>query len=183
MEIILAIVVAVAVVFFGALISAGNERQRKAIDNLREQLTLWAIHDLRIKSASLARVVQIDNPLRWFNKVATKVCGYDVNLQVIESIENPRALVCNDKDTRRKIIFTPFSPSEIRSMRRTRINRLSQYADRNPLLTLPRDVNAIECSILNNGILFDIELPLAWKGLTKQGVEQMESIWMYVISV
>ena len=38
MEIILAIVVASAVIFFGALISMGNERQRKSIDNLRDQL-------------------------------------------------------------------------------------------------------------------------------------------------
>jgi len=49
MEIILALVVAVAVIFFGALISAGNERQRKAIDGVREQIVLWAMQDLRIK--------------------------------------------------------------------------------------------------------------------------------------
>ena len=40
MEILLAIVVASAVIFFGALISMGNERQRKAIDGLREQVVL-----------------------------------------------------------------------------------------------------------------------------------------------
>lgn len=43
MEIILAIVVAAAVVFFGALISMGNERQRRAIDELREQVVMWAV--------------------------------------------------------------------------------------------------------------------------------------------
>ncbi len=49
MEIILAIVVAAAVIFFGALISMGNERQRRAIDGLREQVVLWAVQDLKIK--------------------------------------------------------------------------------------------------------------------------------------
>jgi hypothetical protein len=31
-----------AVLFFGALISVGNERQRKAIDGIREQASFWA---------------------------------------------------------------------------------------------------------------------------------------------
>ena len=57
MEIILAVVVGVAVIIFGALISLGNERQRKAIDGLREQVVLWAMQDLRIKRESLARDV------------------------------------------------------------------------------------------------------------------------------
>lgn len=63
MEIILAIVVGAAVIFFGALISIGNERQRRAIDALREQTVLWAMQDLRIKRERLAREVRIDDPL------------------------------------------------------------------------------------------------------------------------
>lgn len=47
MEISLAIGVASAVIFFGALISMGNERQRRAIDGLREQVVLWAVKDLQ----------------------------------------------------------------------------------------------------------------------------------------
>lgn len=68
MEIILAIVVGVAVIFCGALISMGNERQRRAIDDLREQVVRWAIQDLRIKHERLARDVRIDDPLDWLNK-------------------------------------------------------------------------------------------------------------------
>jgi hypothetical protein len=55
MEITLAVVVAAAVIFFGALISTGNERQRKAIDGLREQVIMWAMQDLRIKREKLTR--------------------------------------------------------------------------------------------------------------------------------
>ena len=68
-EIILALVVAVAVIFFGALISAGNERQRKAIDALSEQVVFWAVQDLRIKRERLARDVRVDDPLRWLNNL------------------------------------------------------------------------------------------------------------------
>ena len=182
MEIILAIVVASAVIFFGALISMGNERQRKAIDGLREQVVLWAMQDLRIKRERLARDVHVENPLGWLNKVAARVCGYNLNLQVIEVHENPRVLICTAEGSSVRVVFSPHSPSEIHAMKSAKHNRLSQYADRNPLLSFPRDVTAFECSILNNGILFDLELPLVWNGLTGNNVNEMGSIWIYMIS-
>lgn len=182
MEIILAVAVGAAVIFFGALISMGNERQRKAIDDLREQVSLWAMQDLRIKRERLAREVHIADPLGWLNKVAARICGYELNLQVIEVVENPRVLICTTSEGSEKVIFTPHSHSEIRIMKRAKQNRLSQYADRNPLLSLPRDISAFECSILNNGILFDLELPFAWKDLTGNNVDEMNIIWMYMKS-
>lgn len=181
MEIILAIVVGLAVIFFGALISLGNERQRRAIDDLREQVVLWAMQDLRIKRERLTRDVHVDNPLDWLNKVAAKVCGYNLNLQVIEVVENPKVLICAAENSNVRVVFTPHSPSEIRGMKRARHNRLAQYADRNPLLSFPRDVTAFECSVLSNGFLFDLELPLAWSHLTHQEVDQMERIWMHIM--
>lgn len=181
MEIVLTIVVVVAVIIFGALISMGNERQRKAIDDLREQTVLWAMQDLRIKRERLARDVRVDDPLGWLDKIVAKVYGYNLNLQVIEAFEEPRALVCASGDAN-KVVFSPVSPSEIRRIKRDRRSRLSQYADRNPLLTLPRNTAAEEISVLNGTILFDLELPLAWKGLTGQEVEQIDHVWIYVIS-
>jgi len=181
METVLAIVVVIAVIFFGALISMGNERQRKAIDGLREQTVLWAMQDLRIKHERLAREVRVDDPLGWLNKVATKVCGYNLNLQVVEAFEEPPALICASGDGGR-VVFSPLSPGEIRQLKRDRHSRLSQYTDRNPLLSLPRGLSAHEISVLNTGIAFDLELQLAWKGLTSQSVEQMERVWMYMSS-
>lgn len=182
MEIILAIVVATAVIFFGALISMGNERQRRAIDVLREQVVLWAVHDLKIKREHLARDVRVDNPLGWLNKVTFKVCNCEMDLQVVEVIENPRVLICTTGNGAEKVVFTPLAPNEIHALKRSKRNRLAQYAERNPLLSLPRNVTAYECSVLNNGILFDLELPLAWKGLTGKPVDDMGRLWIYMIS-
>lgn len=182
MEIILAILVASAVIIFGALISMGNERQRRAIDNLCEQVVLWAMQDLRLKRERLAHDVKVDDPLGWLNKVATRVCGYDLNLLVVESVDNPRILICATGDGSGKVIFTSLAPGEIQAMKRAKHNRLSQYADRNPLLSLPRNATAFECSVLNNGILFDLELPIVWKGLTGSDVDGISSMWIYMIS-
>ena len=182
MEIILAIVVASAVIFFGALISMGNERHKRAIDGLREQIVLWAMQDLRIKRESLARNVHVEDPLGWLTRLTAKALGRNVDLQVLEALENPQVLICSTRDGGEKVIFTPLSPREIRVMKQSKHSPLSQYANQNPLLSLPKDVTASECSILNHGMLFDLELPLAWKGLTGQTVEQMDRIWIYTFT-
>lgn len=182
MEIVLAIVVVAAVIFFGALISAGNERQRKAIDNLREQTALWAMQDLQIKRERLTRVVHVDDPLGWLNKIVTKACGYDINLQVVEVFDQPRALFCESRNGGGKVIFSPLSPVDIRHIKRGKINRLSQFAGRNPLLFLPRGLSIHELSVLNVGPMFDLELSLVWKELTGQNLELSNRLWIYEYS-
>jgi len=181
MEILLAIVVASAVIFFGALISMGNERQRKAIDDLREQVTMWAIQDLQLKRERLAREVQVSNPHDWFNKIAMRVGGPALKLQFVEAFYEPHALLFTAEASDTKIIFSPFSPNDIRQRGFTRRGRLSQYTESNPLLSLPKKIGVREMSILNAGNLFDLELPLAWKGLTGQDAGHMERLWLYII--
>lgn len=180
MEIVLAIVVVSAVIFFGALLSLGNERQRRAIDELREQVVLWALQDLRIKREHLAREVRVEDPLGWFNRLATKVYGAGMYLRLVESFDDPQAVVCISGADQR-VIFSPLSPADLRALQRMRKGKLSQYANGNPLLSLPRNVVGHEFSSLNGGLLFDLELPLAWKGLTGREGIQLERLWMYVV--
>jgi len=179
MEIILAIVVASAVIFFGALISIGNERQRKAIDGLREQVVNWAVQDLKIKREHLVRTVQVTDPLGWLNKAASKICGYDLKLQVLEMFEEPRSLICASGDGSVRVVFSPLSPADIRRIKSSKQNRLSQFTMHSPLLFLPKGVDIHELSVLNGGHLFDLELALAWKALTSQEMDSATRFWMY----
>ncbi len=182
MELILAIVVASAVIFFGALISMGNERQRKAIDGLREQIVLWAMQDLKIKSEHLIQTVQVPDPLSWLNKVASKICGYDLKLQVLEMFDEPQSLICSSGDGSARVVFSPLSPADIRRIKSGKQNRLSQFVGHNPLLLLPKGVDIHEVSVLNGGNMFGLELTLAWKALTGQSLEIISRIWMYQYS-
>ncbi len=181
MEIILAIVVASAVIFFGALISMGNERQRKAIDGLREQVVLWAVQDLKIKREHLARTVQVPDPLGWLNQIVSKVCGYDLKLQVLEVFEEPQSLICASSDGSIRVVFSPLSPADIRRIKSGKHNRLAQFAGHNPLLFLPWRVKIYELTVLNCGMLFDLEVSIAWKGLTGQDIKRKESLWVYIL--
>lgn len=182
MEILLAIVVASAVIFFGALISAGNERQRKAIDGLREQVVLWAIQDLTIKREKLSRNVSVANPLEWFNSLAVKALGYDPRLQFLEVLDEPRALMFISEDNSMKIIFSVSSQKEILAFKDSKQGRLSHFVEKNPLLTLPRNAKFHEFSALNCGIFFDLELPLAWKEISGQSVGEANSVRAYQLS-
>ncbi|MBI5944759.1 MAG: hypothetical protein HY864_10355 [Chloroflexi bacterium] len=181
MEIILAIVVASAVIFFGALISMGNERQRKAIDGLREQLVLWAVQDLKIKHEHLAQTVQVHDPLHWLSQVSGRMLGQEVSLQILEAFQETQSIVCADTTGDHKIIFTTLSPIEIKKLAFGRQAKLSNFATGNPLLSLPKRVVIHEFSILSCGFLFDLEFPLAWIKLTGWSVEKRERLWMYLI--
>ncbi len=70
MELFLGIIVLFGLLFLGALISRGNERQRQAIDGLREQTQAWAEQDIRIKREKLARQISVTEPLAWLEKTA-----------------------------------------------------------------------------------------------------------------
>ena len=178
MEMILALAVVIAVIIFGALISVGNERQRKALDGIREQAALWALQDLRLKREKLARGVKVDDPVKWLNSVVTKVYGEFLDLKVTEVFDAPQTLVCMDKDARR-VLLSLASPGDIRRMKRERKNKLLLVRNTHPLLDLPQRVEQVEISILNGGILFDLELAAAWEKLSGREIIGMEKVWVY----
>ena len=51
------------------------------------------------------------------------------------------------------------------------VKTVFQYANQNPLFSLAGNTTAYELTILNAGILFDLEVALAWKSLTGEDLE------------
>ncbi len=152
MDIILAVVVVFAVIFFGALISIGNERQRHAIDNLREKISLWAIQDLKTKQEGLAGAMRVADPLSWFGNFVSTFSGHDVVLEFLESFDELQGLMFASKDDTRRIVFSPLSPADIQRIKKRRNKRLSPVAENNPLWNLPKSTEVYELSALNGGI-------------------------------
>lgn len=178
MEIMLAIAVASAVIFFGALISMGNERQRKAIDRLREQVVLWAVQDLKIKREHLAREARVEDPIRWLTHASSKASDQNLDLQVVETFDEPQAILCQAIGSGAMILFSPSSPKETgrwMSAGKGRLDSLNSH----PLRQFSTRWIVHELSILNAGILFDIELALAWKALTGREIGGADRLYMY----
>lgn len=179
MDAVFAILVLGAVIFFGALISAGNERQRKALEGIREQTAQWAIQDLRIKREKLARDVKVDDPVAWLNLAVEKGYGQDLGLTVVELFETPQAVLCMAKDGR-QVVFSPTSPDKIQAELRMHKGRLTKIANNHPLAKFSRKVKPLKLSILNAGLLFDLELPSAWKLISRSDSITFEFLWMYI---
>lgn len=180
MEIILAIVVASAVIFFGALISMGNERQRRAIDSLHEEITRWSEQDLLIKREKLSLVVEVPKPLNWFSQLASKVAGLNLNLYQAELLENTNVLSFLVENTSERVLFTTSSPADIRRLNARKSRTQLHDLIVNPLLSLPRNATIRKISLGNGGFMFDLQFPLAWKALTGKEHEQGKEVWLYL---
>src|SRR5512139_3799332 len=79
-DLLLAIVVISAVIAFGALISAGNERQRRAIDALHQAYKQWAVQDLRLKRGTVSSQTRIEDVTAWLTKVTSLAMGRKTNV-------------------------------------------------------------------------------------------------------
>jgi hypothetical protein len=179
MEIMLAIVVTAAVIFFGALLSMGNERQRMAIDELRDQVVLWAEQDLRIKRTGLAKDVKVNDPVRWLNEASRKVVGENLDLQIVESFDEPQAILCQATHSDTMIIFSPASPKEVGRQMTGGNGKLDSLSS-HPLQHLSPRWVVHAMSVLNSGILFDIELALAWQALTGREIGGTNRLYLYM---
>src|SRR5512144_1277647 len=75
MDILIGTSLLIAIVLLGALLTAANERQRKALDGIREQVEAWTQEDILIKREKVARSIQVENPLAWLEKIAAGALG------------------------------------------------------------------------------------------------------------
>jgi hypothetical protein len=137
---------------------------------------------LQIKRAKLERDLQVEHPLVWFRNMMARTCSFDGNMEVVEIFESPMAMKCTYPQKGRSILITPLSPDSVHRVMREKHGRISKFADGNPLFYIPRTAAVKEISLLIGGFMFDLELPLAWSGLTGQDVTHMDRIWVYELS-
>ena len=181
LEVVLAISVLAAVVVVGVLISIGNERQRKAIEQLRDDLRSWALGDLEIKRETASREIQIIDPLAWLNDAARKATGGGLELRAIAKVlRNPEAIVVTASDGG-YLMFSPVQPNQVKRLlkappRRTKTGPLpSEFR----LATRGRTkMETYELSALNAGIFFDLEADRVWRMVTDRPLNS-NRLWLY----
>ncbi len=166
-DVILAISVLGAVIFFGALLSIGNERQRKAIDGIREQASYWAEQDLRLKRARAAHEVHVDDPRTWLAGIVSRVFGESPVLTSLLPWENEeaRAMIAACSDGRR-LVMTPLQPRRFIQAIRPKSRSRLQQAEVGVLGDHPKRVPVYELSIVTAGAFFDIEASKVWLQVT-----------------
>jgi len=177
---LLALTVLIALIILGALISVGNERQRKAIDSISRQTQAWAIEDLRLKRGQVEANISIDNPIAWLNTTASRVLGQQTQLSAPEVAENPSVVSFEDHSIGETLVFSLLSPKMLRKLSKEKRSELSKRTNQHPLIPWRKGITPIEMTILNAGIRFDLELPVAWKGITKEETNS-EKLWVYIL--
>lgn len=167
MEFFLATAVLFAILLLGALISAGNERQRKAIDGLREQAERWAEQDIRIKREKLARQITVSEPLAWLEKVAAENLGSAPKLVTVTpwQKEGLNALVGLCQDGRR-LVFTPIPRERLLKVLKVKGKGALSGMNSTLLGDAPKRAPWFELSVVTSGMFFDIEASQTWQALT-----------------
>lgn len=179
-DIIFATLVLGAVILFGALITIGNERQRKAIDTLRQAAEDWAMQDLRLKRGQMAKDIKIENPLTWLTSAVSKATGQTTSLSLSQTYRDSPIIcvACHDDMSGSKLVFATLSPNKVKAIGKQKRSRLSKISDHHPLLPWTKGIETFELTMLNAGVLFDIELPLAWQEFVYEK-SPAERLFMY----
>jgi len=163
LDVLFALSVLAAVIFFGALISVGNERQRKAIDGIREQASFWAEQDLRLKRARAMRDVRVPDARQWLNGVTARLLGNSPQVLALNPWEENglKAVLCPCQDGR-KLVMTPVPPAQfVKAVQVKGRSRLAK-AEVGLLGDRPARVPVHEMNIVTCGPFFDLEAKLAW---------------------
>ena len=178
----LAVVVVGAVIAFGALISVGNERQRRAIDALHRAYKQWAVQDLRLKRGTVSTQTLIEDLTAWLTKATslafdrkTIVMDYQLHNTPVTTVEFHDAGVGNT------VLCTLESPEVLMSILKKKPSVLRGELRSHPIFRVGKKTPAVELSILNAGTMFDIELPIAWNTLTSE-VTASETLWAYILN-
>jgi hypothetical protein len=183
---VLAVIVLFAVLLFGALLVAGNERQRKAIDALNTSYTRWAEHDLVIKRATAAKTVQVEDPQTWLEQIARQVFGVTPKIASLQPWQGNAAkamlATCSDG---RSLVVTPLPPADFRKMIALRPHKGAAAAINRttvgPLGTHPGKVPCYELNIITAGTFFDVEARQAWEKVFNENLA-VDRLYMFAVA-
>jgi hypothetical protein len=180
-DLLLTVAVVAAVIFFGALITRGNERQRQAIDKLHAAYKQWAVHDLRIKRGVAGNQIKIEDITAWLRKITTQALGRETIVLDFYKHEAPFVSIeFHEGLTGKTVICALESPDEVRTILKQKRPTIAGDLRTNPIFKLGKKTPVVELSLLNAGMLFDLELPVAWDTITGRKTES-GTLWAYIL--
>jgi len=174
------IMVVVSIVVLGLLISLGNERQRRAIDGIRKEVENWSVNDLRLKRGELAHAKDIPDPILWLSLATSKALGTPVNLTNQQIHEGPKVVAFENSESGSRLFYSLIEPGEMKKMAKRKPTKADQLnLNSHPFKKWNRNITTVQLNILNAGIVFDLELPNAWKELANEATDA-EVLWLYM---
>jgi hypothetical protein len=160
-----------ALFLLGALLALANERQRQAIDGLRQQVEAWAEQDIRLKREKLARQIAVSDPLAWLEKTAAQALGSAPRLVSVApwQKDNLTALVAVCQDGRR-LVFSPLPRDRFLKAIQLKGRGVLTQAETGLLGDKPKQAQHQELSVLTSGMFFDLEAAQVWQAVAGQAL-------------
>ena len=181
MEFLIGTFVLLAVVLLGGLISISNDRQRKAIDGLREQVEAWAEQDIRIKREKLARQISVPEPLVWLEKIATAALGSAPKLVTATPWqENGLGAIVGLCQDGRSLVFTPVPRERLLKALKVKSRGALNGVQSALLGNDPKRTPNSELSVVTNGMFFDIEAAQVWQAILGE-TQPISRLTMYEV--
>jgi len=78
------------------------------------------------------------------------------------------------------VVFALESPQVLMPMLKKKHSAIRGTLGSNALLRVGKKTPVVELSILNAGMMFDMEFPVAWSSLTGQAT-QSDVVWAYIV--
>jgi len=180
-ELLLTVAVVASVIFFGALITRGNERQRMSIDKLHSAYKQWAMHDLRIKRGVAGSQIKIEDLTAWLKKVTARAFGRETIVLDYFKHESPIVSIeFHDASSGNTVVCALESPDEVKNILKKKRPTIAGDLRINPIFKFGKTTPVVELSLLNAGMLFDLELPVAWDAFTGRKTEA-GTLWAYIL--
>ena len=181
MESIFAVVVVIAIIALGAIISVGNERQRKALEGIRKEIEGWTVEDLRMKRAQAACEIVVENPQEWLERTAAHVFGANPEMGRPEVWRSDGvSAITAPASGGRTLVFTPVPANRFVKAAKARSSSRLTGATVAILGKNPRRVPVSECSILSHGSFFDLEATQVWQKLTGEDLA-VDRLWLFEV--
>lgn len=178
---LLVVAVVAAVVVFGALISVGNERQRKAIDKLHTAYKQWAQHDLRIKRGVASANIEVNDTTAWLSKAASLAFGRKVTVRDFQIHNEPvKTIEFQDGETGETVVCALEAPSVLKEIMKQKSKAFKGELKTNPVFWVGKKTQHVEFSMLTAGSMFDLELPVVWERLFGDATET-DILWGYTV--
>lgn len=180
-DLFLVVTVVAAVVIFGALISVGNERQRRAIDKLHTAYKQWAQQDLRIKRGVASAKIEISDTTAWLTNAASMAFGRKVTVRDFTIHKEPVPTIeFQDAETGETVVCVLEAPSVLKGLLKQKEKVFKGELKSNPVFWVGKKTQYVEFSLLTAGSMFDLELPYVWDRLFG-GTVNAEVLWGYVV--
>ena len=173
------VIMVFSLIILGILIALGNERQRRALDEIRKEIEEWSANDLRLKRGTMSHSTDVKDPIAWLSAATSKALGTPVELAGMQIHDVPKSVQFEDGNSGMRMVYSLVEPGR---MKRAMTRRLTK-SDRinissHPLRKWSRNIEALQLGILNAGLVFDLELPNAWKQMTTEASDS-QVLWLY----